>query len=267
MVGLPIVKKGGHGNSAIETLFFNMPSLYNGSHSGERDGARQRLNPPLRPGAWVALPGESRRGFFGIAVLAIILALSGCATPPPVRPALDADAQAQIARIESYLNGIHSLTARFTETWPNGAVTPGTVYVLRPGRLRLKYDPPAPIEILADGKSLIYHDAHTQQVTLMPLDESPIGLLVQDRVSLSGDVTITDFQHAAGTLRVTLVETRHPDRGSLTLVFHDNPLVFDQWLLNDPRGGEFRITLSEVRENVPIDPAIFAPPPWLPPGA
>ena len=198
--------------------------------------------------------------------ICLALGLAGCASAPPPA-ALSSAQQAEIGRIETYLNGIGSLTARFAETWPNGTVTPGTVHVLRPGRLRLDYDPPATIGIVADGRSFIYHDARTGQLSYEPLSETPVGLLLARRIDLGGNATITGFAVADGVARLALVDKQHPGQGTLTLVLDEQPMALREWVLTDPHGTVTRMRLSDIVLNGPVDPAMFGVRDWLPPGA
>ncbi|MDP7602638.1 MAG: outer membrane lipoprotein carrier protein LolA, partial [Alphaproteobacteria bacterium] len=70
----------------------------------------------------------------------------------------NAEQQAEIGRVERYLNGTVTLQARFSQIAPDGEVSEGTFYLRRPGRLRFEYDPPNPVLVMADGVWLIYHD-------------------------------------------------------------------------------------------------------------
>ena len=58
-----------------------------------------------------------------------------------------------------------TLTARFEQMDAVNKSLKGTFYLSRPGRLKFEYDPPAPFLIVANGSSLIYEDATTQQAT------------------------------------------------------------------------------------------------------
>src|SRR3546814_15920621 len=80
--------------------------------------------------------------------------------PPPLNPlpiasaeaaALSAEDRADVARVEAYLNGITSMKSSFLQSSSTGHVARGPVWLRRPGRLRLEYDPPPPIHITADG--------------------------------------------------------------------------------------------------------------------
>lgn len=175
----------------------------------------------------------------------------------PAAHALTAGQQAEIDRIESYLNDIKSLSARFVQIGPNGELARGQLYMRRPGRLRFEYEPPTPILIVADGLWLIMHDKELGQVNRFPLYETPLGVLVAEDVDLERGVDVQAVERSTGLLRVTVVDTKRPDEGSLTIAFSDPPLTLRQWHVRDAQGGVTNIALSDVRLNVALRPELF----------
>ena len=152
--------------------------------------------------------------------------------------------KADIARIEAYMNGLRTLKARFLQVAPDGATTGGTAWLQRPGQMRFQYNPPSPLLQL-------------NQTTNIPLSSTPLGLLLQDNLKLSGDVTVTSITRSPGQLQLTLVRTASPADGSLTLVFADNPLVLRQWAVVDSQRRETRVTLYDVELGGKFDPELF----------
>jgi outer membrane lipoprotein-sorting protein len=164
---------------------------------------------------------------------------------------------ADLARIQAYLNDIHTLKAHFLQVAPDGAMSQGTAWLERPGRMRFQYDPPAPFLLVAAHGDLVFEDRSIQQVSNVPLRMTPVGILLADHVSLSGAVTVTGFQRLPGQIQVTLVRTHSPRDGSLTLVFTDNPLTLRQWTVQDAQRRQTRVTLYNVEQGVNLDPKLF----------
>lgn len=181
------------------------------------------------------------------AVLLLIgLCLPVLATAAP-RPAdLGEQDSADLARVEAYLNGIDTLRARFLQVSSDGGYAEGDLYIDRPGNMRIDYDPPVPVIVVASGSWLIYLDTKLEQVTHIPVGSTPAGILLHETVKLSGDVTVTAFERQADALRVTLVRTKDPAEGSLTLVFSDRPLVLRKWSVIDAQGVETSVSLMET---------------------
>lgn len=198
-----------------------------------------------------------RRTFLGLGTLLAALPLAGIAPAFAAAPALTREQQAEVDRIEAYLNGIQSLAARFVQIGPNGELARGDLYMRRPGRLRFEYDPPTPILIVADGLWLVMHDKELGQVNRFPLYETPLGVLVAKTVDLQDGVDVRRVEQRSGILRITVVDSDRPEEGSLTIAFSDQPLALRQWHVLDAQGGVTNVALDEVRINVPLKPELF----------
>jgi outer membrane lipoprotein-sorting protein len=169
----------------------------------------------------------------------------------------DARDAADLKRIEAYLNGLRALKAHFLQVAPNGAVSEGTAWLERPGRMRFQYDPPSPLLLVAGHGMLIFHDAQLNQTTNIPISQTPLGILLSDNVTLSGDVTVTGMQHLPGQIQVSVVRTASPADGTLTLVFTDDPLTLKQWTVLDAQRRETRITLYNAETGGSFDANLF----------
>lgn len=179
------------------------------------------------------------------------------ADAPSPQEALSPQDQADIARIEAYLNGLHTLKAHFIQVTGDGNLSEGTAWMERPGRMRFQYQPPAPFLLIAAHGVLTFHDASLQQTTNIPLGRTPLGILLAEHVTLSGGVTVTAVQRLPGQIQVTLVRTNSPGDGSLTLIFADQPLALRQWTVVDQQRRETHVTLSNVQLGGTFDQQLF----------
>jgi outer membrane lipoprotein-sorting protein len=196
-----------------------------------------------------------RRTLLLSAAAVLPLSLSARAAPPAV--ALSAQDQADLARIETYLNGLKSLKAHFMQVAGDGGISQGTAWLERPGRMRFQYDPPAPFLLIASHGQLSFHDASLGQTSNIPLSRTPLGILLADHVQLSGPVTVTGVQRLPGQIQATLVRTNSPGDGSLTLIFADQPLALRQWTVVDAQRRETHVTLNNVQTGGTFDPQLF----------
>ena len=174
-----------------------------------------------------------------------ILALPGAARAEVI--ALTDRDRTDLARIQAYLNSVHSLKAQFLQVAANGSVARGTAWLDRPGRMRFQYDPPSPLLLVAGHGLVVFHDAQLNQTSNIPLSRTPLGILLADQVRLSGPVKVTGMQRLPGMISVTLVRPSTIADGSLTLVFADNPLTLRQWTVLDAQHQETRVTLYDVQ--------------------
>lgn len=165
--------------------------------------------------------------------------------------------RAALARIEAYLNGLTTLRARFLQVAQNGATAEGTALISRPGRMRFDYDPPEPVLLVASAGQVLMYDRELKQPTTMPVSSTPLGLLLRERIALSGDITVSAMGRQGGFLTVTLHRTGAPAEGRLTLMFAENPLELRQWSVVDAQGRETRVTLYQPETGIRIDNRLF----------
>ena len=115
----------------------------------------------------------------------------------PRAAALSPQDRADVARIEAYLNTLRSLRARFLQVAPDGGTSQGQAWLVRPGRMRFQYDPPSPFLLVGGNGLLVFNDSQLKQTSNIPLGSTPLGLLLQDNLRLSGEITIVSFVEAA----------------------------------------------------------------------
>lgn len=220
----------------------------------------------------------SRRGLMaGVAMLLPVLALpcapvvmaqgAGARMSVPQQDSVAPEAavlsepdRAWLAKIEQTLNSASTFQARMQQLDADGKRTTGVVWMKRPGQMRLAYDPPTPLLLVANEGKVVFRDNQLDQTTVIPMERTPLGLLLRQHVSLSDDVTVTGFAHEGGLVQVSLVRTSSPGDGSLTLVFHDKPLALRSWSVLDAQGRETRVTLFDVHTGIAIPPDTFTLP-------
>ena len=181
---------------------------------------------------------------------------------PPARrrshATLTAQDRADITRIESLpKRHVRTLHSRFRQIAPNGGMSQGQAWLERPGRMRFEYDPPSPFLLVGGHGLLVFHDSKLNQTSNVPLSSTPLGLLLQDNLRLSGDITVTGLARAPGQLQVRLLRTKSPADGALTLIFADAPLALRQWSVLDAQRQETRVTLYNVDLGGAFDQKLF----------
>lgn len=199
------------------------------------------------------------RGMKRRALLLAPLALAAAPAPVRAQPRFQPTTQdrADLARIETYLNGLRSLKANFMQVAPNGQISAGNAWLSRPGRMRFEYFPPSPILLVAGGGLLVFHDKQLKQTSNVFLTQTPLGILLADKVQLSGDLTVLDLKREPGLLQVTVTRTSSPGDGNLTLFFTDRPLALRQWVVLDAQRQETRVTLSNVEVGGTFEDKLF----------
>lgn len=174
-------------------------------------------------------------------------------------PAFGQDGR-DLARISAYLNSIGDMTGDFVQIDPDGLLSEGLFYMSRPGRIRFEYNDPNPALVISDGFWVAVIDKRYDQIERYPLSETPLNLILRENVNLGRDSAVEGIQRADGQMRVSIRDPEHPDRGSLTLIFGNNPLELRQWIVRDSQGGDTTVALSSVRRNVEMKNSYFVIP-------
>ncbi|MBO1325931.1 outer-membrane lipoprotein carrier protein LolA [Acetobacter sp. TBRC 12305] len=182
------------------------------------------------------------------------------ASAAPQAASLSSADRAWLQKIEQALNRSPTFQARIQQIDANGKRTTGTVWMKRPGQMRLAYDAPSPLLLVATDGKVVFRDNQLDQTTVIPMERTPLGLLLRQHVSLSDDVTVTDFQHAQGFVQVTLTRTSSPGDGTLTLVFYEKPVALRSWSVVDAQGRQTQVTLFDVHEGGDLPASLFVPP-------
>lgn len=165
--------------------------------------------------------------------------------------------RADIARIEAYLDGLKTLKAHFLQVGPEGDVSEGTAWIDRPGKLRFEYDPPSPYLLIAGYGVGFFHDKKLGQTSNFPVSSTPLGILLADKVRLSGDLTVRGITRDPGQIQVEVARTSSPGDGSITMVFADNPLALRQWTIEDAQHRRTSVTLYNVALGGTFDSSLF----------
>ncbi len=161
-----------------------------------------------------------------------------------------------LQRVEAYLNSITTLDSRFVQTNQDHTRLSGSFQLKRPHFLRFAYDDP-PTLLIARGQKLIFRDGETDEVTEGSVDLSPARFLLEPRIRFGSDVLVTGLQRDSGYVAITLESVDEPGMGSLSLIFREEPMTLEQWLVRDAQGITTRITLVNALFGGEIDDSLF----------
>ena len=167
-----------------------------------------------------------------------------------------------LMRVQKHLNSSKTVRARFLQISSNGEYAEGEIFMQRPGRLRLVYDDPSPLMVVADGTHISFVDRKIDTATTLFLSMTPAELILRESIGFFGkDVIVTSVNQSPGVIRVGLLNAEEPDAGSIELVFSDQPVELRKWTVVDAQGIKTSVSLLGPSFDVPLNPELFK---WAP---
>lgn len=186
-------------------------------------------------------------------VMIVSTSLSAWAQTPVV-----SDAEASVAAVQSYLQNLRSVKAKFVQTAPDGTQTHGNFLLKRPGRMRFDYAAPVTDFIVADGRFIYYYDGQMKETANAPISHSLADFFLREKITLDGDIKVTDVRSENDLLMVTLVQAKDAGAGSLTLGLTQAPnMQLKKWVISDTQGGVTQVELFEISEGIALDNDTF----------
>jgi len=170
-----------------------------------------------------------------------------------------------LAALETYLNSVRTIRSSFVQAASNGNIAEGTLFLSRPGKLRIDYKPPVHLQIFGDSIWLIFVDEELKEVNQLPIGATPASLLLQDKIRLSGDIKVLRLVREKGLVKLHLTQAEEPDAGRLIVAFDASPLILRGWTVIDAQGIETTVTLIGPAINKIIADRVFVytPPDWI----
>ena len=189
--------------------------------------------------------------------LAFILLSPLSLLPSAAQAALTPQDQADLSRVEAYMNALPPVTAEFIQQTSDGQVFNGQFWLQRPGRLRFEYKNPVNNFVVADGGFIHFWDAKIKKQTSAPIGETLADFILKNRIQFNDGVDVTGVTRKDGLLMVTLVQATDPSAGSLTLVFENMPMQLKQWTVSDAMGLTSTVSLINPAAAPKFDQRLF----------
>jgi outer membrane lipoprotein-sorting protein len=166
--------------------------------------------------------------------------------------------RAIIERVNAYLSNMTTLVGDFVQVAADRSRTEGHFYIQKPGRMRFEYNPPSPLELIADGQSVVVRDRKLATQDLYPLSQTPLRFLLADRIDLARDTNLISVG-ADDTFVSVVIEERQALGGThrLMLMFSAKDMQLKQWTVTDPQGFETTVALYNLDTTKKPDPSLF----------
>jgi outer membrane lipoprotein-sorting protein len=168
--------------------------------------------------------------------------------------------RAELDRVSAYLNSIRTMKGGFVQIDPSGDVDQGTFEISKPGRMRFEYNPPAPTLIVSDGKTVAVSNRRLRTVDRYPLDQTPLDLILSDKIDLAGSHEIVGIAHQQDAFIVKARSRGGRAQGNITLSFSEPELELRQWTVIDNQGLSTTVALRNVQTGIDIPGSLFVLP-------
>jgi outer membrane lipoprotein-sorting protein len=172
--------------------------------------------------------------------------------------AFDARQRALADRVSAYLTSVRQLQGKFVQVGPDGGKSEGEFFLQKPGKVRFDYNPPSPIEMIADGQSVVVRDRKLATQDLYPLSQTPLRFLLADRIDLIRDTNLVGV-YADDVFVTVVIEERQILGGThrVMLMFGAQDYQLRQWTVTDPQGYDTTVAVYNLDSRTSPDPNLF----------
>ena len=163
-----------------------------------------------------------------------------------------------IDRLLSYLDGLKTVEAKFTQISSDGSLSTGALFIKRPGRIRFEYDPPNDALVLASGGQLaIFDPKGNAGPESYPLNKTPLSLILDDKIDLKRNKLVAGHNFDGTSTILTVQDPENPERGKMALVFTPDGPQLRQWVIRDQNGEETVVVFNDMATGKKLNDAMF----------
>jgi outer membrane lipoprotein-sorting protein len=124
--------------------------------------------------------------------------------------------------------------------------------------LRVDYNPPVQIQIIANEKKLFYYDKELDEVTKIGMKRTPVSFLLSEDFSFNGKkIAVVDFEKGKRTIQISLKNTKKDELGIMTMVFDSHPLTLRKIRLKDEFGQMTDVSFYDIDVKSVINAEMF----------
>ncbi len=161
--------------------------------------------------------------------------------------------------LSGYLNSLTSFQAGFVQVNADGSKSKGVIYVQRPGRARFEYAAPNKnLVIAAAGQVVIFDAKSNEPPEQYPLSRTPLNLILARSVNLATAKMVVGHGEVGGATIVRAQDPKHPEYGTIDLVFSADPVALTKWIITDDIGNQTSVTLSELEVGKGFGASLFS---------
>jgi outer membrane lipoprotein-sorting protein len=163
-----------------------------------------------------------------------------------------------LAEISLYFNKLSTAQANFTQFNDDKSISTGKLIIKRPGRIRFEYELPSlALVIVGGGQVAVFDPKANEGPTRFPLSQTPMKIILKNKVDLGQeDMVVGHTVDGLNTL-LTLQDPKHPNHGTIQLIFSENPIKLRQWIIDDNVGNVTKVIIGDWTEGQRISNVLF----------
>lgn len=170
------------------------------------------------------------------------------------------ETRAILNKVEKAYNKMRTLQAKFAQfnSKMKDDLQTGTIYISRPGQMRLQYEKGSPLEFVATNGFFVYHDKDLEEVNYFELNSTPVEWILRDKLVFDdAGFVVTDVQDVLDEYYITAHKKDAKELGELTLIIDKDTLELKQWDILDIQGIKSTVSLFDIKQNILVDKKIF----------
>lgn len=157
-------------------------------------------------------------------------------------------------RVEEYFKNIKTLKSDFIQISRDGAISYGKIFVKRPNKFRITFNPPQNEFIISDGRKIALINKKIKTISLYSMDQIPFRFLLSETSNFD-NFKISKIMGRNNILSFKISE--QDSKKQIKLIFENRPFSLKKWEVIDEQGNLTQVSLSNLSININIEKNIF----------
>lgn len=160
-------------------------------------------------------------------------------------------------KIADHFSSVKTMSGEFVQFGPKGEQTGGKFFLERPGKIRFNYEGPSNFQVVSDGNSVVILNKKLKTSDLYPLSKTPLKLLLDNRIDLSGEL-VQSVKQEDDLTTIQLADKSVFGNSKITMMFDPNTYELRQWTITDAQGKDTTVMIFNVKQGVNFAANTFA---------
>lgn len=161
-----------------------------------------------------------------------------------------------LAALREHYSNVPTMKGEFLQFGPTGDQSGGEFSIKRPGKVRFDYEDPSPVQVVSNGLAVMVINKKLKTFDTYPLKNTPLKLLLDDKLDISSD-SIIDVKVTDDVTTIVMGDKQIFGNSIITLLFEPETFELRQWTIKDAQGKETSVMVFNVEDNVQISDREF----------